>query len=71
MSTMDVSDDVLVDLGRPAFEGAILQETGGIRLCLGNTAKQFFGSTSAFESGRVPEAVGAGSIIIQGTDCTL
>ena len=28
---MDVSDDVLVDLERPALEGAIPQERGGAR----------------------------------------
>lgn len=39
---MDVSDDVLVDLGRPTLEGAILSEPGGVRPLAGLYSKTVF-----------------------------
>ncbi len=38
-SVMDVSDEALVDLGRPTLEGAILQELGEARPVLGLESK--------------------------------
>ena len=49
-SVMDVSVDVLVDLGRPALEGAILREPWEAKPLFVNREKRWLSIASAFAS---------------------